>query len=264
MNNNPKITNFSCVDFSGLSLKNKNLRGIKFEKCLFRGTDLTEVDFSSSTLSDCDFTEAVIDGAQFYKAYHKGSYFHGCNHSFALWFIPYPNKEQLYYQVPEGFYKGIDFVKGSPDDFEENAPGFKLYYSTSQFVRDLVRKGKIETDLEFKSLSPPGAFSVYSLDYANYHYQKGDQIQHSTMSLDYSGNRIFVPNFTDPDRIVFKANFSRSEVLSALELSYPFCNVECELSKIGSKVLNNAFYPNKHIYSKQMLVQKFNPELHYR
>lgn len=262
MNNIQTTTKFSCVDFSGLSLKNKNLSGITFKKCLFRGADLTEVDFTLSTIVDCDFTGAVIDGAQFNRAYHKGSCFYGCNHFFALWFIPYPNKQQLYYWVDESLYEGITFTKGSPDDFKENEPGFKPYYSTSQFVRDLVRKGEIETDLQFKSLSPPGGFDVYSLDYASYHYQKGDVVQYFSKTFDYEGNRFFAPNVADPDKIVFRPDFNTEGILEALDQSYLLCNIPCELSRLGSKVINNAFYPNKHNYSKQLLFQKFNPEMH--
>lgn len=51
------------VDFSGQNLSRFDLRGIRFERCLFAGTDLTAADLSDTDWRNCRAAQAVFRSA---------------------------------------------------------------------------------------------------------------------------------------------------------------------------------------------------------
>lgn len=58
----------SGADFSGQNLSRLDLRGLRFERCLFAGTDLTAADLSNTDWQSCRAAQAVFRSATLEEA----------------------------------------------------------------------------------------------------------------------------------------------------------------------------------------------------
>ena len=68
---------FTCMNFSGLDLREANFQGARLSRGILDSSDLTNANLANTDLTEASFREANVTGAVFHNALVRGANFTG-------------------------------------------------------------------------------------------------------------------------------------------------------------------------------------------